>query len=76
MDDNESVKSGDSATISGEYEIVTNEFAQSTNVDTITPALKIANNGDHVELEKNLSEMIYESDSKQNECLTVPLSGK
>lgn len=58
MDDNLSIKSNDSVTISGEYEIVAQAIASGASP---SPTLKIANNGNHNDLEKNLTEMIYET---------------
>lgn len=72
MDDNLSIKSNDSVTISGEYEIVADELdAQATaSGASPSPTLKIANNGNHNDLEKNLTEMIYELDV--NSTITAP----
>lgn len=70
MEDNLSVKSSDSVTTSGEYEIVPetptlnssglqiikkNEFA-------ISPTLNIANNGNLMDLEQNMTECIHETE--------------
>lgn len=86
MEDNVSIKSSDSVTTSGEYEIVselldcpaTMEVAgkaagnsrAAANADTDvggivkvpakSPTLRIANNGDFTELEKNLHEVIHD----------------
>lgn len=77
MDDNLSIKSSDSVTISGEYEIVNEDIEpQPATLDAVSPALKIANNGNHVDLEKNLTEMIYESDPKPIERSVATESGK
>lgn len=64
MDDKLSIKSSDSVTTSGEYEIVPEELdaMQSTQVGTTSPTLKIANNGDFNDLEKDLTEVIHELD--------------
>lgn len=71
MDDNVSIKSSDSVTTSGEYEIVPetpqSEIKQTSAKDivdsgVVSPTLNIANNGDMKELEKNLNEMIHEMD--------------
>lgn len=61
MDDNLSIKSSDSVTTSGEYEIVPEELELSPQSGT-SPTLKIANNGNINDLEKNLNEMIRELD--------------
>ncbi|KAJ6641996.1 Rab GTPase-activating protein 1 [Pseudolycoriella hygida] len=60
MEDNLSIKSSDSVTTSGEYEIVPE--APEDNKPTKSPTLNIANNGDFTELEKNLHEVIHELD--------------
>lgn len=72
MDDNVSIKSSDSVTTSGEYEIVpeapsseiTKKLIATDLVDSgvVSPTLNIANNGDMTELEKNLNEVIHELD--------------
>lgn len=64
MDDNLSIKSNDSVTISAEYEIVADELdaQQTTSGASPSPTLKIPNNGNPNDLEKNLTEMIYELD--------------
>lgn len=64
MDDKLSIKSSDSVTTSGEYEIVPEELdaMESTQVGTTSPTLKIANNGDFNDLEKDLTEVIHELD--------------
>lgn len=60
MDDKLSIKSSDSVTTSGEYEIVPEELeSQSTHLGT-SPTLNIANNGNFNDLEKNLHEVIHE----------------
>lgn len=63
MDDKISVKSSDSVTTSGEYEIVLDELEKETTPPLGTsPTLNIANNGNLNDLEKNLTEMIHELD--------------
>lgn len=64
MDDKLSIKSSDSVTTSGEYEIVPEELdaVQSTEIGTTSPTLKIANNGNFNDLEKDLTEVIHELD--------------
>lgn len=63
MDDKVSIKSSDSVTTSGEYEIVPEELeSQSTHLGT-SPTLNIANNGNFNDLEKNLNEVIHELDN-------------
>lgn len=64
MDDKLSIKSSDSVTTSGEYEIVPEELdgVQSTQIGTTSPTLKIANNGNFNDLEKDLTEVIHELD--------------
>lgn len=63
MDDKASVKSSDSVTTSGEYEIVPRELdLQSIQQFSTSPTLKIANNGNFNDLEKNLIEVIHELD--------------
>lgn len=64
MDDKLSIKSSDSVTTSGEYEIVPEELdaVQSSEIGTTSPTLKIANNGDFNDLEKDLTEVIHELD--------------
>lgn len=77
MDDNLSIKSSDSATTSGDFEIVNEGIEPHASAfDVISPALKIANNGNYTDLEKNLTEMIYESDTKPNERNDATESGK
>lgn len=61
MDDNLSIKSSDSVTTSGEYEIVPEELESPIALGT-SPTLNIANNGDLKDLEKNLNEVIHELD--------------
>lgn len=74
MDDNVSIKSSDSVTTSGEYEIVPEaplnsdillEIPSRDTVDSCvsSPKLNIANNGNMSDLEKNLHEIIHECDS-------------
>lgn len=74
MDDNLSIKSNDSVTISGEYEIVANALdAQAIALGTSPPpTLKIANNGNHNDLENNLIEMIYELDANATATHAIP----
>lgn len=63
MDDKLSIKSSDSVTTSGEYEIVPEELeSQSTHLST-SPTLNIANNGNFNDLEQNLNEVIHELDN-------------
>lgn len=77
MDDNLSIKSSDSVTISGEYEIVNEDIEPHTaTLDAVSPALKIANNGDHRDLEKNLTEMIYETEQNPIHHNVTTESGK
>lgn len=76
MDDNLSIKSNDSVTISGEYEIVADELdaqASASGGASPSPTLKIANNGNHNDLEKNLTEMICELDVRST---TTHASGR
>lgn len=75
MDDNLSIKSNDSVTISGEYEIVADELDSNAVASGTSPSptLKIANNGDHNDLEKNLTEMIHELDVNST---AAPASGR
>lgn len=61
MDDNLSIKSSDSVTTSGEYEIVPEELESPIPLGT-SPTLNIANNGNLKDLEKNLNEVIHELD--------------
>ena len=62
MEDNLSVKSSDSVTTSGEYEIVSEGLDPVTTPLGTSPTLNIANNGDIRDLEKNLNEVIHELD--------------
>lgn len=64
MDDklNISIKSSDSPTTSGEYEIVTADLELQTTPLGASPTLNIANNGNISDLEKDLTEVIYELD--------------
>lgn len=64
MDDKLSIKSSDSVTTSGEYEIVPEELETeaATQLGT-SPTLNIANNGNFNDLEKNLTEVIHELDN-------------
>lgn len=64
MDDKLSIKSSDSVTTSGEYEIVPEELdaIQSAEIGKTSPTLKIANNGNLNDLEKDLTEVIHELD--------------
>lgn len=72
MEDNVSIKSTDSVTTSGEYEIVPelvdcspsgNGHDTGKKPPARSPTLNIANNGDFDDLEKNLNEVIHEMDS-------------
>lgn len=60
MDDKVSIKSSDSVTTSGEYEIVLDEIGQESPPLGTSPTLNIANNGNLTDLEKNLTEVITE----------------
>lgn len=60
MEDNVSIKSSDSVTTSGEYEIVPE--APELSKPAKSPTLNIANNGDFNDLEKNMHEVIHELD--------------
>lgn len=62
MDDNLSIKSSDSATTSGEYEIVPETLDSSDKLLGTSPTLNIANNGNIEDLENNLDEVIHELD--------------
>lgn len=62
MEDNLSIKSSDSVTTSGEYEIVPE--APEVNQPAKSPTLNIANNGDLTDLEKNMHEVIHELDQE------------
>lgn len=71
MEDNLSVKSSDSVTTSGEYEIVPETPATNTaglqivinnELTAISPTLNIANNGNLMDLEQNITECIYETE--------------
>lgn len=62
MDDKLSIKSSDSVTTSGEYEIVTDDLDADTTPLGTSPTLNIANNGNITDLEKNLTEVIHELD--------------
>lgn len=62
MDDKVSIKSSDSVTTSGEYEIVPEELENETTPLGTSPTLNIANNGNLNDLEKDLTEMIHELD--------------
>lgn len=67
MDDKLSIKSSDSVTTSGEYEIVPEELdamQPATQIGTTSPTLKIANNGNFNDLEKDLTEVIHELDDE------------
>lgn len=61
MEDNVSIKSSDSVTTSGEYEIVP-DTVDCVDKPATSPTLNIANNGDFTDLEKNLTEVIHELD--------------
>lgn len=60
MEDNLSIKSSDSVTTSGEYEIVPE--APECMKPGRSPTLNIANDGDFTDLEKNMHEVIHELD--------------
>lgn len=60
MEDNLSIKSSDSVTTSGEYEIVPE--SPEGNKPAKSPTLNIANNGDFQDLCKNMHEVIHELD--------------
>lgn len=64
MDDklNISIKSSDSPTTSGEYEIVAEDLEEKTTPLAASPTLNIANNGNISDLEKDLTEVIHELD--------------
>lgn len=65
MDDKLSIKSSDSVTTSGEYEIVPEELdamESPQQIGTTSPTLNIANNGNFNDLEKDLTEVIHELD--------------
>ena len=75
MEDNLSIKSTDSVTTSGEYEIVP-ELIDSSNANSPdgvkrkdkkpaanSPTLNIGNNGDIQDMENNLNEVIHELDA-------------
>uniref|UniRef100_A0A1L8DVR7 Putative ypt/rab gtpase activating protein n=1 Tax=Nyssomyia neivai TaxID=330878 RepID=A0A1L8DVR7_9DIPT len=67
--DRVSVKSSDSVTTSGEYEIVPEGMLspQTPGQAASSPTLNIANNGDMQDLEKNLTEVIHELEDKKLE---------
>uniref|UniRef100_A0A1B0CC10 Putative rab gtpase-activating protein 1-like isoform x1 n=1 Tax=Lutzomyia longipalpis TaxID=7200 RepID=A0A1B0CC10_LUTLO len=67
--DRVSVKSSDSVTTSGEYEIVPEGMLspQTSGQVASSPTLNIANNGDMQDLEKNLTEVIHELEEKKTE---------
>lgn len=70
MEDNLSVKSSDSVTTSGEYEIVPETPTLNAsglqiikkNGFAISPTLNIANNGNLMDLEQNMTECIHETE--------------
>lgn len=66
MDDNLSIKSSDSVTTSGEYEIVPEELESQATAFGTSPTLNIANNGNFNDLEKNLTEVIHELDDNNS----------
>uniref|UniRef100_A0A0K8TSK8 Putative rab gtpase-activating protein 1-like isoform x3 n=1 Tax=Tabanus bromius TaxID=304241 RepID=A0A0K8TSK8_TABBR len=79
MDDNVSIKSSDSVTTSGEYEIVP-EAPVEVSKESKSPTLNIANNGDILDLKKELTEVIHELDiekdkkaAKTPDLLNLPL---
>lgn len=86
--DTVSIKSSDSVTTSGEYEIVPEgmlsplgarspEAASSAGQIASSPTLNIANNGDMQDLEKNLTEVIHElEDSKKPDDRAEGTEGK
>lgn len=61
---NISIKSSDSPTTSGEYEIVTED--EKTTPLGASPTLNIANNGNISDLEKDLTEVIHELDESES----------
>lgn len=65
MDDNLSIKSSDSVTTSGEYEIVPEELETQATIFSTSPTLNIAN-GNFNDLEKNLTEVIHELDDNDS----------
>lgn len=74
MEDNLSIKSSDSVTTSGEYEIVPE--SPELNKPAKSPTLNIANNGDFTDLEKDMHEVIHELDQATIDLprgmLTIP----
>ncbi|XP_059620211.1 rab GTPase-activating protein 1-like isoform X2 [Phlebotomus argentipes] len=79
--DSVSIKSSDSVTTSGEYEIVPEGMlsalrspgaAQTPGQVASSPTLNIANNGDLQDLEKNLTEVIHELEDKQQKTDAPP----
>lgn len=77
MDDKLSIKSSDSVTTSGEYEIVPEEIDSHTMQLGTSPTLNIANNGNFNDLEKNLNEVIHELDINTTEVnLEANLTGQ
>lgn len=64
MDDNVSIESSDSLTTSGEYEIVPEGPLEMDKVSK-SPTLNIANNGDLLDLKKDLTEVIQELDGQK-----------
>lgn len=73
MDDNLSIKSSDSVTTSGEYEIVAEELDTSSlcKQSSQSPTLNIGNNGNIKDLEKNLNEVIHELDRTTTTAVTT-----
>lgn len=88
MDDNVSLKSSDSLTTSGEYEIVSETPPMDTepqqqqqsqlqhkltknNDCSKSPTLDIANNGDFLDLKKDMTEVIKELDKKDKSGMLV-----
>lgn len=60
---NISIKSSDSPTTSGEYEIVAEDLEENKTTPLgASPTLNIANNGNISDLEKDLTEVIHELD--------------
>lgn len=68
MEDNLSIKSSDSVTTSGEYEIVPETPDEATK-PAKSPTLNIANNGDFTDLEKNMHEVIHELDQSNDDAV-------
>lgn len=75
MDDKLSIKSSDSVTTSGEYEIVPEELDSHT-IQGTSPTLNIANNGNFNDLEKNLNEVIHELDNTTTTITTADIESE